>query len=143
VGSLGNVLSFCLFTLAILVGIEIVANFVQVPFEEGKLGAWFREVFLATMYLFACLWIRTYYPYFVLFLFMIVALAILVLMFFMFQVIIRRTVPKISMLKNKSQRTREEFIPVYGAMLLMTLFILILTHIRSIEGLWQFFSKGK
>ncbi|MGO8789880.1 MAG: hypothetical protein ACLQVL_21175 [Terriglobia bacterium] len=140
VGTVGNLLSFVLFSLAILVGIEIVGNFA--PIQDGKLG-WFQHVFLATIGFFAWVWVRTYYPYLVFFLIMTVGLAILLLIFAMFSMIIRRTVPRISWLKNKSQRTREVLLPTFGGMLLMMLFIVISTHIRSILPLWQFFSNGK
>jgi len=140
VGSVGNWLSFLLFTLAILVGIEIVGNFA--PVEQGKLG-WFQHVMLATIFFFAIVWVRTYYPYLVFFVIMTVGLAVLLLMFVMFSMIIRRMVPKISWLKNKSQRAREVLFPMYGGMLLMVMFFVISTHIRSIVALWQFFLRGK
>lgn len=125
----GRILSFFLFTLALLVGIEILMSF---PFVHRGRLYWFKEIFGASMFMFGYAWVHTYYPYLASFLFMTVTLAVIVLIFGLFSKAIRWTVPKISWLKNRSQETREVRIPLYGAMLLMTLTAVILWQFKLI-----------
>jgi uncharacterized membrane protein len=137
IGSLGNMLSFSLFTLAIFLGMEIVVNSVHTSFREGSLGSLFQSLLTLTMLLFAGFWIRTYYPYLVFLLLMAVGLAVVLLVYLGFQWTIRRMISSLPILRGKSQRMREEFIPVFGAMFIMVLLFIILPHIKSIVWIWK------
>jgi apolipoprotein N-acyltransferase len=125
----GKVLSFLLFALALLVETEIVLKCPMV--RRGRLY-WFHEIFTLTMLLFGFAWVHMYYPYLLGLLFMVVGLLVIVLFFALCKEAIRRMVSKIPSLKNKSQRTREEFIPTFGAMFLMMLVYLTLKHLKVI-----------
>jgi Ca2+/Na+ antiporter len=123
---LGRILSFCLFTLSLLIGIEIFVNFP--PVDRGRLS-WFREIMTFSMLMFVYVWIVMYWQYLMVFLYMAVCAIILLPIFYLFKTAIRRTVSKISWLNNKNPRTREELIPVFGAMILMILVVVILRHL--------------
>ncbi|MGA2607945.1 MAG: hypothetical protein ABSH01_10885 [Terriglobia bacterium] len=136
----GRLLSFLLFALALSVGFEILLKFP--PVQQGRLY-WFGEIFAVSILLFAYVWVATYYPYLTFFLFMAAGLVVVTVIFIFLQMAIRRTVSRISWLKGKSQRTREELIPLFGSMLLMTLSTLVLGHPKFLRALWQIISKGR
>jgi hypothetical protein len=126
---MGKILSFSLFALALLVGIEIIGNFRLAHREKLH---WFQEIFTLSMLIFGIVWVQTYYPYLLGLLFMTLAALVVLLVLALCRYSIRLTVSKIPWLKTKSQRTREEWIPTIGAMLVMTLGFVALRHFKLI-----------
>ena len=121
----GKILSFCLFTLALLVCVEIHQNLPLVT--KGRLY-WFSDVFTISVVVFIVAWIGAYYPYLILFLVMVVELIFAVLVFGLLGTAIRKLILRMPWLKSLSQRTRERSIPGLGALFLMVLVILIIRH---------------
>jgi hypothetical protein len=125
-GISGKFLSFLLFVLALIVCIEIYGNFHWV--EEGKLY-WFQKVFELTVLGFILVWITIFYQ----FIFAGLALAVVfvawssavILVFALCSAGIRKLVLKIPWFKRVSQRTKEQLIPMFGAMALITTGLII------------------
>jgi len=126
-GIVGKFLSFILFVLVLILCLEIIGNFPWT--KKGKLY-WFREVFGLAVFGFSMVWVRTFYPFLLVGLVMLVALGAVSLIFILSAIGIRKLVLRIPWFKGLRQRTKERIIPLFGAMALMTIGLVILRHFK-------------
>jgi Ca2+/Na+ antiporter len=136
----GRFLSFLLFALALFVGVEIIVNSRRV--YQGRLY-WFDEIFVLTILTFAYVWVQTYYPYLLVILFFVLFILIFVVLFALFYSLARWIVSKIPWLKNKSQRMRQEYIPMGVSLLTLYFLAFFKQAILIFSKVWHFFSIGK
>jgi len=126
-GTPGKIISFLMFFLVLLVCLEIFGNF---PYtEKGKIY-WFRQAYTAIVFEFILLWVFTFYPFLFVGLLMVVVSFVLVGVLALCAAAIRKLVLRISWFKRLKQQTKEQIIPVFGAMVLMTIGLIILRHFK-------------
>jgi hypothetical protein len=133
-------LSFFLFILALLVGVEIIGNFKLA--KRPKLHL-FQEVFSATVLTFGLAWVYSYYPYLFGLLLLLVMAFVFLLVYALCGAAIRRTVSRLVWPKGTSERVRDQYIPVFGSMLLMTLALFSLRYIGVLVRLWRALSGAE
>ena len=121
----GRFLSFLLFTLAIMLFIELLRNFAEFDWH-GKIF-WFREVLTLSALVFVYIYAKTYYPFLLGFVGMMVMVLAFVIVFVLFQVVIR-LVLKMSWFRKLNPRARSIFIPAFGAIFLMIVCEYLFTH---------------
>jgi hypothetical protein len=122
-------LSFLLFTLGLLVFFELMRNFRDFDYY-GKIF-WFRVVLTLSMFAFIYMYVKTYYTFLLEYLSLAAALFGVLGAFVIFQALIR-WVLRMSWFRSLNPRARDFFIPVFGAMSLMTVcgFFIVLFHFR-------------
>lgn len=123
---IGKAIPFVLFTLSLLVYVELLRNFKN--FEYYGQLYWFKLLFFAFA-AFCYLWVKTYYPVLRGLLGMMLLLLLIGLPFAFFQLVIRKVVHRASWLATQSQTTRETYIPMFGAMILMIVSFVLLRHV--------------
>jgi hypothetical protein len=127
VGPIGRVLSFLLFFLVLLICLEIFGNFPWT--EKGKIY-WFRQAYVVIVLEFTYILILTFYPFLLAGLLMVVVAFALVLILAGCSAAIRGLVMRMPWFKKVNQRTKEQIIPLVGAMALMTAGLIILRHFK-------------
>jgi len=126
-GTLGKIISFLMFFLVLLICLEIFGNFPWT--EKGKIY-WFRLAYSVIVFEFIILWVSTFYPFLFVGLLMVVVSFVLVAVLALCAAGIRKLVLRISWFKRLKQQTKEQIIPVFGAMVLMTIGLIILRHFK-------------
>ena len=126
-GSLGKIISLLMFFLVLLICLEVFGNF---PYtEKGKIYL-FREAFTLIVLLFIMLWVATFYSFLLAGLLVAVFALMLLVILALCATGIRKLVLKISWFKGLKQQTKEQIIPIFGAMAVMTIGYLILRHFK-------------
>jgi hypothetical protein len=100
-----------------LVFFELVRNFREFDWHGGT--SWFRSVLTLSMFMFIYIYVKTYYAFLLEYLFLAASIIGVLVAFVILQATIR-WVFKMAWFKSLNPRTREFFIPVFGAMSLMT-----------------------
>jgi uncharacterized membrane protein YvlD (DUF360 family) len=77
---------------------------------------------------FAYLWVKTYYPVLTGLLVMLLMMLLVALPFGFFQFVIRKVVLRTSWLAGRSEKARETYIPMFGAMALTIVGFVTLRH---------------
>jgi hypothetical protein len=120
-------LSFLLFTLGVLIFVELLRNFRAFNWY-GKIY-WFREILTLSMFVFVYLYVKMYYPFLLAYLFMLAGIVCLLIAYVIVQATLR-WIFRGSWFQGWNKRAREEFIPTFGGMSLIAVCGFVLSHVH-------------
>jgi hypothetical protein len=126
---MGRLLSFLLFTLGVLVFVELMRNFRGFNWY-GRI-AMFRDVLTLSMFAFVYVYVKMYYPFLLVYLYMAAGMIGLLIAYVIVQSAIRWVFRR-SWFRGLNQRAREEFIPTFGGMSLIALCGFVLSHLHHL-----------
>ena len=126
---MGRLLSFLLFTLGVLVFVELMRNFRGFNWY-GRI-AMFRDVLTLSMFAFVYVYVKMYYPFLLVYLYMAAGMIGLLIAYVIVQAAIRWVFRR-SWFRGLNQRAREEFIPTFGGMSLIALCGFALSHLHHL-----------
>jgi len=126
---MGRLLSFLLFTLGVLVFFELMRNFRG--FNWCGRIAMFRDVLTLSMFAFVYVYVKMYYPFLLVYLYMAAGMIGLLIAYVIVQAAIRWVFRR-SWFRGFNQRAREEFIPTFGGMSLIALCGFALSHLHHL-----------
>jgi hypothetical protein len=126
---MGRLLSFLLFTLGVLVFFELMRNFRGFNWY-GRI-AMFRDVLTLSMFAFVYVYVKMYYPFLLVYLYMAAGMIGLLIAYVIVQAAIRWVFRR-SWFRGLDQRAREEFIPTFGGMSLIALCGFVLSHLHHL-----------
>lgn len=126
---MGRLLSFLLFTLGVLVFVELMRNFRGFNWY-GRI-AMFRDVLTLSMFAFVYVYVKMYYPFLLVYLYMAAGMIGLLIAYVIVQSAIRWVFRR-SWFRGLNQRAREEFIPTFGGMSLIALCGFALSHLHHL-----------
>ena len=124
---MARLLSFLLFTLGVLVFFELMRNFRAFNWY-GRIY-WFREVLTLSMFVFIYIYVKTYYPFLLVYLFMAAGVIALLIAYVVVQATIR-WVFRMSWFKGLNPRAREVLIPTFGGLSLMAVCEFVFFHLH-------------
>jgi hypothetical protein len=121
-----RMLSCLLCILATLVYLEVVKNSLRYP-DHGIMRG-FNSALFVTFVVFIFVWARTFILGIVGALLMLFLAVLFMLSLALFAFLIRTTMRHTSLLKSKSQQIRDQYIPMFGALVLMLAALAIIRH---------------
>jgi hypothetical protein len=119
-----RLLSSLLCVLAIIAFIEVLKNSFTYP-EQGLIRL-FNTVLLLAFAMFVFVWVKTFLAGAVVALIFLLGITLLVTSLTLFAMLIQTIMKHTSLLKSRSQRTREYFIPLFGSLILTVTAIAVL-----------------
>jgi hypothetical protein len=112
--------------LAVLAYLEVVKNSLRYP-DHGLMRV-FNEVLFAAFVMFIFIWARTFILGIVGVLLMLLVAVLFMLSLALIAFLIRAIMRHTSLLKSKSKQVREQYIPMFGAMVLIFLAFALVRH---------------